>query len=195
MMPNKKNPDPAELVRGRAARVIGELTGVLATLKGLPLAYQRDLQESVAPLFDAVAVFDSSLGVMTGLVETLVVDTTRMREAAGEGYTTATAVADALVQRGIPFRGAHHVVGSLVAEAEREGLALDRIPDEMVARALRESGNPTAAVLADEAGIGDALRAAASIDGALASCDVIGGTAPNRVAAALAEARTRLDQP
>jgi argininosuccinate lyase len=194
-MPNKKNPDPAELVRGRAARVIGELTGVLATLKGLPLAYQRDLQESVAPLFDAVAVFESSLGVMTGLVETLVIDTTRMREAADEGYTTATAVADALVRRGIPFRAAHHIVGSLVAEAERASVALEQIPDQMVTHALRESGDPTAAGLADEAGIGDALRAAASIDGALASCDVIGGTAPRRVAAALAEARSRLDHP
>jgi argininosuccinate lyase len=193
MMPNKKNPDPAELVRGRAARVIGELTGVLATLKGLPLAYQRDLQESVAPLFDAVAVFESSLGVMAGLVETLVVDAGRMREAAGEGYTTATAVADALVRRGIPFRAAHHIVGSLVAGAEREGLALDRIPDHLVTRALTESGNAGANGLAEEAGIGDALRTAASIDGALDSCDVIGGTAPERVAAALAEARSRLD--
>src|SRR6478752_1586422 len=103
MMPNKKNPDPAELVRGRAARVIGELTGILSTLKGLPLAYQRDLQESVAPLFDAVAVYDASLGVMAGLIETLTVDPARMREAATEGYTTATAVADALVRRGVAF--------------------------------------------------------------------------------------------
>src|SRR6188472_4161863 len=115
MMPNKKNPDPAELVRGRAARVIGELTGTLTMLKGLPLAYQRDLQESVALLFDAVEVFETSLRVMAGLVATLTVDAERMRSAAGEGYTTATAVADALVRRNIPFRAAHHVVGALVA--------------------------------------------------------------------------------
>ena len=121
MMPNKKNPDPAELVRGRAARVIGELTGALTLLKGLPLAYQRDLQEGVAPLFDAVAVFETSLGVMAGLLETLTVDAGRMREAAAEGYTTATAVADALVRRGVPFRAAHHIVGSLVAQAEAAG--------------------------------------------------------------------------
>jgi len=194
MMPNKKNPDPAELVRGRAARVIGELTGVLATLKGLPLAYQRDLQESVAPLFDAVAVFETSLGVMAGLVETLVVDAARMREAAAEGYTTATAVADTLVRRGIPFRAAHHIVGALVAQAEGEGIGLDEVSDAMVVRTLRDSADAGAVALADDPAIGDVLRAAASLDGALAACDVIGGTAPARVAEALAKARSRLDE-
>ncbi len=123
MMPNTKNPDPAELVRGRAARVIGELTASLTLLKGLPIAYQRDLQESVAPLFDAVAVFESSLQVMAGLVDTLAVDAGRMAEAAGEGFTTATAVADALVRQGVPFRTARRVVGSLVAGAEERGSA------------------------------------------------------------------------
>jgi argininosuccinate lyase len=194
MMPNKKNPDPAELVRGRAARVTGVLTGALTLLKGLPLAYQRDLQESVAPLFDAVEVFETSLRVMAGLVETLTVDADKMRAAAGEGYTTATAVADALVRRGIPFRAAHHVVGALVAAAEKDGIGLDAISDAAVASALAGSDDPTAAALATERGIGDELRAAASIDGALASCDVIGGTAPARVAAALTAARERLDQ-
>ena len=194
MMPNKKNPDPAELVRGRASRVIGELTGVLTLLKGLPLAYQRDLQESVAPLFDAVEVFETSLRVMTGLVATMTVDAEKMRAAAGEGYTTATAVADALVRRGIPFRAAHHVVGTLVAAAEKDGIGLDAISDAVVASALAGGDDPTAAALASEPGIGDELRATASIDGALASCDVIGGTAPARVAAALAAARERLDQ-
>jgi argininosuccinate lyase len=194
MMPNKKNPDPAELVRGRAARMIGELTGALTLLKGLPLAYQRDLQESVAPLFDAVDVYRTSLGVMAGLMETLTVDRERMRSAAGEGYTTATAVADTLVRRGVAFRTAHHIVGSLVAQAEAEGTELDAVPDSMIGLAFGASGDATAADLAEEPGIGDELRAAASIDGALASCDVIGGTAPVRVAAALAAARQRLDQ-
>ena len=192
MMPNKKNPDPAELVRGRAARVIGELTTMLALLKGLPLAYQRDLQEDKAPLFDAVAVYGTSLRIMAGLMETLTVDAGRMREAATDGYTTATAVADALVRRGVAFRRAHHIVGSLVAQAEEAGLGLDDVPDGMVGLALGASGDPTAAALAAEPGIGDALRAAASLDGALASCDVVGGTAPARVAQALAAARARL---
>jgi argininosuccinate lyase len=193
MMPNKKNPDPAELVRGRAARVIGELTGALTMLKGLPLAYQRDLQESVAPLFDAVAVYDASLRVMAGLIETLTVDAERMRAAATEGYTTATAVTDALVRRGVPFRTAHHIVGSLVAQSEAARVGLDEIPDAMVGLALGASGDPAAADLAAEPGIGDELRAAASLDGALAACDVAGGTAPTRVAAALEAARVRLD--
>src|SRR3954452_15854981 len=194
MMPNKKNPDPAELVRGRAARVIGELTGSLSLLKGLPLAYQRDLQESVAPLFDAVAVYSTSLRVMAGLVATLQVDAERMAAAASEGYTTATAVADALVRRGVPFRTAHHVVGSLVAQAESAGVLLDQVPDAMIGLALGAAGDDSVAGVAADPELGDALRGAASIDGALASCDVIGGTAPARVAAALRAARARLDE-
>ena len=130
---------------------------------------------------------------MAGLVETLAVDAGRMRAAAGEGYTTATAVADALVRRGIPFRAAHHIVGSLVAQAEAAGLGLDEIPDDMLGQAIGASDDPTAAALAAEPGLGDELRSAASIDGALASCDVIGGTAPHRVGAALAAARARLE--
>lgn len=193
IMPNKKNPDPAELVRGRAARVIGELTGVLALLKGLPLTYQRDLQEDKAPLFAAVATYASSLGVLSGLIDTLSIDAKRMREAATEGYTTATAVADALVRRGVPFRAAHHVVGSLVAQAETAGLLLDEITDAMVGLALGASGDAGGQALAQDPKIADHLRAAASIDGALATCDVIGGTAPARVAAALVAARARVD--
>ncbi len=192
IMPNKKNPDPAELVRGRAARVIGELTGSLTLLKGLPLAYQRDLQEGVAPLFDAVAVYEASLAVLGGLLDTLEVDAERMREAALEGYTTATAVADALVRRGVPFRAAHHIVGSLVAQAAEAGLGLDEVPDAMVGLALGAAGDETARQLAQEPAVGEALRAAAGIDGALASCDVVGGTAPGRVAGAMAVARRRL---
>jgi argininosuccinate lyase len=192
MMPNKRNPDPAELVRGRSATVVGALAGVLAMLKGLPLAYQRDLQEDKAPLFAAVATFGASLDVLAGLVGTLTVHRVRMREAADDGYTTATAVADALVRRGVPFRTAHHVVGSLVAEAEEAGVGLTDVSDAMIGLALGASGDEAAAGLAAETGIGDSLRAAASLDGALATCDVIGGTAPARVAEALAAARERL---
>ncbi len=192
IMPNKKNPDPVELVRGRAARVIGELTGSLALLKGLPLTYQRDLQDGVAPLFDAVAVYEASLGVLAGLLETLAIDAERMREASAEGYTTATAVADALVRRGVPFRAAHHIVGSLVAQAEEAGLGLDALPDPMIGMALAAAGDETARQLAQDPAIGEALRVAAGIDGALAGCDVTGGTAPVRVTEALTAARKRL---
>jgi argininosuccinate lyase len=193
IMPNKKNPDPAELVRGRAGRVVGALTGVLTMLKGLPLAYQRDLQEDKEPLFDAVAVYEASLAVLAGMLETLTVDAARMRAAASEGFTTATAVADALVRLGVPFRAAHHVVGALVARAEGEAIRLDELPDEAVTAALAASDDATAAGLADDPGIGAKLRAAADLDAALASCDVIGGTAPYRVRSALAAARARLD--
>jgi len=192
MMPNKKNPDPAELVRGKAARVIGELGGLLTLLKGLPLAYQKDLQDDKPPLFDAAATLENSLLVMAGMVGTLTVNRAAMREAAGEGYTTATAVADALVRRGVPFRAAHHIVGSLVAEAERDGVSLDGLLDDSLAAALAASADETARALAGDAGVPAALRAAASLEGAMAGCDVIGGTAPVRVAAALDAAKARL---
>ncbi|HVA85977.1 MAG TPA: argininosuccinate lyase [Candidatus Saccharimonadales bacterium] len=192
MMPNKKNPDPAELVRGRAARVIGHVAGLLALLKGLPLAYQRDLQEDKAPLFETAATLEASLGVMAGLVATLRVDRERMRAAASEGYTTATAVADALVRRGVPFRTAHHIVGTLVAVAERQAVTLDALDDDTIRAALARSDDPIVQDLAGEPDIATGLRVAASVDGALAGCDVVGGTAPRRVAAALAAARARL---
>jgi argininosuccinate lyase len=192
MMPNKKNPDPAELVRGKSARVIGELTGMLTLLKGLPLAYQKDMQDDKPPLFDAAATLEASLMVMAGMVATLTVDRARMRAAAGEGYTTATAVADALVRRGVPFRAAHHVVGALVAEAERGGLQLDALDDATIAAALADSDDSIAAALVGDAEVARELRAAAGLEGAMAGCDVIGGTAPARVAAALAAARARL---
>lgn len=192
MMPNKRNPDPAELVRGRAARTIGSLTAMLAIIKGLPLAYQRDLQEDKPPLFDAVAVLEGSLGVMSGLMETLAVDARRMRDAADEGFTTATAVADALVRAGLPFRSAHHVVGALVGLAEGRGVGLEAVTDADVAEALHGVDDLAAPRLAADPGTGALVRAAASVEGALASADVIGGTAPNRVREALASARERL---
>jgi argininosuccinate lyase len=193
MMPNKKNPDPAELVRGRAGRVIGDLTAMLVTLKGLPLAYQRDLQEDKPPLFDALATLGASLDVLAGLVSTLRVDRARMRAAADDGFITATALADAFVWLGVPFRAAHHVVGRLVAEAERRGVMLDALDDEAIAGVMAESGDATVAELARRPGITSQLRATSTVESALASCDVIGGTAPGRVIAAVAAARQRLD--
>ncbi|MEW5989982.1 MAG: argininosuccinate lyase [Chloroflexota bacterium] len=194
MMPNKRNPDPAELVRGRAARAIAAVGSVLGIVKGLPLAYQRDLQETVPPLLAAVTGLEASLGVMTGLVETLTIDAGRMRAAAEEGFTTATAVADALVRRGVAFRSAHHVVGALVAAAEARGVGLDGVTDEEVGAALRSVDDAVATSLAAGVGQGvaDDVRAAASIEGAVAAMDVLGGTAPARVRAALVAARERL---
>jgi argininosuccinate lyase len=192
MMPNKKNPDPAELVRGKTARVIGALTGMLTLLKGLPLAYQKDMQDDKPPLFDAAATLEASLLVMAGMVATLTVDRDRMRAAAGEGYTTATAVADALVRRGVAFRAAHHIVGALVAEAERGSVALDALDDATIAAALAASDDSIALALVGDVAVPRELRAAAGLEGALAGCDVIGGTAPPRVAAALAAAKARL---
>jgi argininosuccinate lyase len=193
MMPNKKNPDPAELVRGRTAAVIGALTGMLTLIKGLPLAYQRDLQEDKPAFFAAVRTLDASLAVMAGLVATLAVNRERMRTAAEEGFTTATALADALVRRGVPFRAAHHIVGGLVGGAEAEGIgSLAGLPDEAYRAALDGSDDPVARKLVHERGIAASLRASASIEGALASADVVGGTAPERVAEALAAAKSRL---
>jgi argininosuccinate lyase len=185
MMPNKKNPDPCELIRGRAARVAGELATVLGVLKGLPLGYQRDLQEGVAPLFDAMAVLESSLQVMAGVVGSLRFRPERMRAAALEGYVTATSLADTLVERGVPFRIAHGIVGRLVAQAEARGLRLDELPDAAFAAAF--GGEGPAPASAEE------LRAAATIEAALARPRVTGGTAPERVREALRAARARLD--
>jgi argininosuccinate lyase len=192
MMPNKRNPDPAELVRGRTAGVIAAVTAVLGLVKGLPLGYQRDLQEDKPPLFGAVSIYEASLGVMTGLISTLTVDRDRMRAAADGGYTTATAVADHLVRRGVPFRVAHHVVGALVTTAESAGLGLTQVDDDAIRAALLSSDDPAAVALAGERGTGDDVRSAAAVEAALDSADVVGGTAPRRVAEALDAAKRRL---
>jgi argininosuccinate lyase len=194
MMPNKRNPDPAELVRGRSARTIAALTAMLGILKGLPLGYQRDLQEDKPPLFGAVATYEASLAVFAGLMATLAIDREAMAAAAGRGYTTATTLADALVRRGVPFRTAHHVVGSLVGRAEQDGLsALADVAPEVLEELLASSGDATAVALAAVPGSGAALLATATVEGSLAAADVVGGTARPRVDAAIAAARARLD--
>ncbi|MFN8519519.1 MAG: argininosuccinate lyase [Chloroflexota bacterium] len=193
MMPNKRNPDPAELVRGRSAGVIAALTGSLVLLKGLPASYQRDLQEDKPTLFGALGTLEASLRVMSGLVAGLRVDEARMAAAAGEGHTTATAVADALVERGVPFRVAHGVAGRLVAAAEASGAGLAEVSDTAIAAALAAAEGPEARSLATDGAIADELRAAASVEGALARFDVIRGTAPaRRRRAAAAEERLGL---
>ena len=127
------------------------------------------------------------------MLDTLIVDRERMRAAAAEGFTTATSVADTLVRQGVPFRAAHHVVGTLVAGAEEAGIGLEALDDDTIAAALAASDDPGATELARNPSIGTTVRAAADIDAALASCDVIGGTAPDRVHAALRAARARID--
>jgi len=194
MMPNKRNPDPAELIRGRTAAAIGAVGAVLTLLKGLPLGYQRDLQEDKPGLFGAVATFEASLAVMAGLVATLTVDRAAMADAAADGYTTATTLADALVRRGVPFRAAHHVVGTLVGRAEQHGVrTLAEVPPDALEALLAASEDPTAQALATEPGTAAELLAGATIDASLAAADVVGGTAPRRVDAAIAAARARLD--
>jgi len=117
MLPQKKNPDIAELARGKAGRLIGHLTGILATLKGLPLAYNRDLQEDKEPLFDAVDQITLALGALTGLISTATPSVERMQEAADSPYLVATDLAEWLVERGMPFREAHAVIGGLVRDS------------------------------------------------------------------------------
>ena len=195
MMPNKRNPDPVELVRGRAARLIGDLAGVLGVLKGLPLAYQRDLQETVEPFLRVSSVLAAALRVSAGFVAALTVDEARMAAATRTGFLTATAVSDVLVERGVPFRVAHRVVGEVVAVLEARGeKTLERADDELWQGRLADADDDVARALSAEPAIAETLRAAATIEAALRRPDVVGGTHPDRVASALRDARMRIDE-
>jgi argininosuccinate lyase len=127
MLPQKKNPDVAELARGKAGRLIGHLTGLLATLKGLPLSYNRDLQEDKEPLFDAVETLELTLLALSGLLDTATFDYDRMREAADVAAASATDLAEHLVRAGMPFREAHAVVGSLVRQSVERHIPLEEL--------------------------------------------------------------------
>lgn len=178
MLPNKRNPDPAELVRARAARAEGALVTVLSLLRGLPLAYHRDFQETRGPMLEAVASLELCLEVTDALFTGVAFDRERMRQAAGRGHALATALAERLVAAGVPFRAAHRRVGELVATAEGQGLDLSELPASELAAELPE--------LADRTPIMPTLEEA------LAGADIIGGTAPARVRAAVAAAAARL---
>ena len=178
IMPQKKNPDIAELARGKAGRLVGNLAGLLTTLKGLPLAYNRDLQEDKEPVFDSVETLEVLLPAFTGMVATLTFNTERMAELAPQGFSLATDVADWLVRRHVPFREAHEISGKLVRFCEEHGLELDQPSDEDYA-----SVSPH---LTGE--VRDALTVAAS----LASRSGIGGTAPERVVEQLATLTARV---
>ncbi|NKX56961.1 lyase family protein, partial [Arthrobacter mobilis] len=130
IMPQKKNPDVAELARGKAGRLIGDLTGLLATLKGLPLAYNRDLQEDKEPVFDAADTLELLLPAVSGMIATLTFNTERMESLAPQGFALATDIAEWLVRQGVPFREAHELSGAAVKQAESRGVELWDLTDE-----------------------------------------------------------------
>ncbi|MFJ6654410.1 argininosuccinate lyase [Microbacterium sp. NPDC091313] len=178
IMPQKKNPDIAELARGKAGRLIGNLSGLLATLKGLPLAYNRDLQEDKEPVFDSVRTLELVLPAFAGMIATLRFDTERMAALAPEGFSLATDVADWLVRRGVPFRDAHEISGSLVRACETRGIGLEDADDALLAE--------VSAHLTPE------VRDVLSVEGSVASRSGAGGTAPDRVAEQRRELVTRV---
>ncbi|WP_189130352.1 argininosuccinate lyase [Wenjunlia tyrosinilytica] len=178
IMPQKKNPDIAELARGKSGRLIGNLTGLLATLKALPLAYNRDLQEDKEPVFDSCDTLEVLLPAFTGMIATLTVNRERMEELAPAGFSLATDIAEWLVKQGVPFRVAHEVAGECVKVCEAAGIELDELTDEQFA-AISPHLEPE-------------VRSVLNVPGALASRDGRGGTAPARVAEQLAELKADL---
>ncbi|QQV79140.1 argininosuccinate lyase [Sphingomonas aliaeris] len=176
IMPQKRNPDAAELVRGHSGRIMGCLTSLMVTMKGLPLAYSKDMQDDKPPVFEAHDLLGLSIAAMTGMVESATFRTPRMRAAAEAGFSTATDLADWLVREGgIPFREAHHITGSAVKRAEDLGVALDKVP--------------LADLQAIDARIDERVYGVLSVDASVASRVSFGGTAPARVRAAIAAAR------
>src|SRR5262245_9127060 len=175
IMPQKKNPDVAELIRGKSGRLNGNLVALLTTLKGLPLAYNSDLQEDKEPFFDSVDTLEAILDVLPPLLSSLTFRTDRMRQAAGEHFATATDLADYLVRKGLPFREAHEVVGRIVRHAIEAGTTLEALGPE----ALRRFSP-----LIDDDGV-----SAITVEASLRARAVSGGTAPDAVRRALAQAR------
>ena len=167
IMPQKKNPDVAELARGKAGRLIGDLAGLLATLKALPLAYNRDLQEDKEPVFDAVDTLDVLLPAFAGMVDTMAFDEKRVESLAPQGFSLATDIAEWLVRQGVPFRIAHEVAGACVRDCEAHGIELWDLGDDDL---LRISEHLTPGV-----------REVLTVEGSLASRNAKGGTAPARV--------------
>ncbi|MDX6202325.1 MAG: argininosuccinate lyase [Frankiales bacterium] len=178
IMPQKKNPDVAELARGKSGRLIGDLTSLLVTLKGLPLAYDRDLQEDKEPVFDAVDTLLVVLPAMAGMIATMRVDVERLESSAPEGFALATDVAEYLVRQGVVFRDAHEAVGRLVVWCTEHGCDLHEVSDDDLA-ALDQHLTPD-------------IRSVLSVSGALEARSTPGGTAPVRVAEQLADVRSEL---
>lgn len=179
MMPQKKNPDIAELTRGKTGRLIGNLTGLLATLKALPLAYNRDLQEDKEPVFDSVDTLLLVMPAMAGLLSSMTLNFDRMAEQATRGFSLATDVADFLVEQGVPFRDAHEIVGRLVAHCESQGLDLHEVSDQDLA-ALSPKLTPEA-------------RRVMTAEASVARKAGFGGTAPERVVEQRAKLRALVE--
>jgi len=176
IMPQKKNPDVAELIRGKSGRLYGNLVAVLTTMKGLPLAYNSDMQEDKEPFFDSVDTLEAIVGVLPPLLATLTFRTDRMRRAAGEHFSTATDLADYLVRKGLPFRQAHEVVGRFVRYALDEGKTLEDLT-------LPEFRRFSPLIDGD-------VKDAITVEASLRARAVTGGTAPAAVRRTLALART-----
>ena len=179
LMPQKKNPDALELIRGKAGRVFGHHAGLLATMKGLPLAYNKDMQEDKEAVFDTLDTTRICLEVTAIVLNNLSVNETRTREAATKGYLNATELADYLVKKGVPFRTAHDAVGRIVLDAIEQG------------KELNEMRLEDFAVVSDQ--IGADVFGALSLDQTLASKAQTGGTSPKRVAEALDAAKKRME--
>jgi argininosuccinate lyase len=178
IMPQKKNPDIAELARGKAGRLIGNLAGLLTTLKALPLAYNRDLQEDKEPVFDTVDTLEVLLPAFTGMVATLTFDTDRMAALAPQGFSLATDIAEWLVRARVPFREAHEIAGACVRACEQRGIELDALTaDDLAAIDPRLTAE---------------VRDVLTVAGSVSSRSARGGTAPERVADQLAELRAAL---
>jgi argininosuccinate lyase len=175
IMPQKKNPDIAELARGKSGRLIGNLSGLMATLKGLPLAYNRDLQEDKEPVFDSVQTLEVLLPAVTGMVATLTFNGPRMAELAPQGFSLATDVAEWLVRQGVPFRDAHELAGACVRRCEELGCDLPDLTDEQL--------STISPALSPE------VRSVLTVDGSVSSRSGRGGTAPVRVREQLDELR------
>lgn len=179
MMPQKKNPDVAELMRGKVGRVYGDLMALLTLMKGLPLTYNRDLQEDKEPFFDADKTVSASLAIMAGMLAALTFDTERMHTALGRGFLNATELADYLVTKGVPFREAHHITGNAVALAEQQGLALEALSLENL-----QSLSPL--IEAD-------VYAVLAYDAAVARRNAHGGTGPQQISRQIASLREWLN--
>jgi argininosuccinate lyase len=178
IMPQKKNPDVPELVRGKTGRVNGHLVALLTLMKGQPLAYNKDNQEDKEPLFDTVDTLVDTLVIYAEMMRGVTVKADRMRAAAAEGFATATDLADYLVKRGLPFREAHEAVALAVRTASDRGVDLA----DLTVAELR-AFSPL---------VGDDVHSVLTLDGSIASRDHIGGTAPAQVRAAIARARAEL---